>query len=451
MGRPALTRRRGLVLAAPSSSCGKTIITVGLLRTLARQGIDALPAKSGPDYIDTGFLAAAGRRPALNLDAWAMASSALRYLAGGNLPNQETGYLLAEGAMGVLDGAGPGRAGSAASLAELLGVPVVLVLDVSGQADSAILPVLGLRSALPSLDLAGVILNRLASPRHEGLVRAAMDRSGIRVLGAVARSAALTLPSRHLGLVPAAEHPQLEEMMERAADAIETGIDIPDLLAAAAPVRAAALPASPPSIPPLGQRISIARDEAFAFIYQHLLQAWRRDGAEISFFSPLGDESPADDCDAVFLPGGYPELHGDAIANAGRFRRGIQDAAARRAVIYGECGGYMVLGKTLAGRDGRRFPMLGLLPHATSFARPKLHLGYRLFTAEKGAPLQGCFAGHEFHYSSHDGDCTGRPMFRASDANGNGLGGIGQFSGSVGGSFAHLICRDHRRRLPSGR
>ncbi len=441
-----MTRCRGLVLAAPASSCGKTTIALGLLRMLARKGARVQPAKSGPDYIDTGFLAAAGRRPALNLDAWAMTGSELLHLAGG--AGQVAGgadTLIAEGAMGVLDGAGPGRAGSAASLAEHLGVPVVLVLDVSGQADSAILPVLGLRSALPSLELAGVILNCLASRRHEQLVRAAMDRSGIRVLGGLAKSAGLTLPSRHLGLVPAAEHPHIEELMESTADAVEDGVDVGALLAAAAPIRMPeGQPVTPPSIPPLGQRISIARDQAFAFVYEHVLQEWSQQGAGLSFFSPLAGESPADDCDAVFLPGGYPELHAEALSNAEGFRCGMQAAAARQAVIYGECGGYMVLGKTLADRDGQRFPMLGLLPHATTFARPKLHLGYRLLRAERGAPLQGSFAGHEFHYSSHDGDGTGRPMFTARDADGNSLGGTGQFIGSVGGSYVHLICRDRR-------
>ena len=190
---------------------------------------------------------------------------------------------------------------------------------------------------------------------------------------------------------------------------------------------------------PLGQHIAVARDIAFAFSYPHLLIDWREQGAEISFFSPLDDEGPSTAAAAVFLPGGYPELHAGRIADASRFRAGMFSAERRGALIYGECGGYMVLGESLIDAEGRRHRMLGLLPVSTSFEKRKLHLGYRRLKPLGDLPWSTPLTAHEFHFARilHEGD--GEALFEATDASGQMLGPIGLRRGRVMGSFAHVI------------
>lgn len=432
---------RALVVSAAESSAGKTTLVLGLLRALRDRGIAVRAAKSGPDYIDPQFHRAACGRESVNLDAWAMPDGLLRSLASGDPSGGTAELLLIEGAMGVLDGAGESGTGSTACLCELLGLPVLLVVNAARQSGSAVLGPLGLAAARPSLRLAGVVLNRAGSPRHEQILRAAFRSERISVLGAVPRRDELRLPDRHLGLVPAGEHERLESWLAEAAETVQRCVDIDTLLAKAAPLRdgsSSDLVAS--GIAPLGQRIAVASDEAFAFTYPHLAEDWRRAGAELRRFSPLNGEGPDPDADAVFLPGGYPELHAGAIAGASGFRKGMTAAANRGAVVYGECGGYMVLGRGLEDGEGARHEMLGLLNHSTSFKRPRLHLGYRVLRATKGAPFNGTYSGHEFHYSrllEAADDCA---LFDVLDADGKRLPEAGAYKGAVSGSFAHLIC-----------
>ena len=453
MGGFEVMECRGFVLAAPASSSGKTTVALGILRWMAMAGLPVRAAKCGPDYIDPTFHAVASGQPSVNLDAWAMPETELRKLAAcpGSGP-QPPGLLLVEGAMGVLDGGGPAQRGSAADLAGKLGLPIVLVIDVSRQGASAVLPVLGLRSACRGIKIKGVILNRLGSQRHERLVRAAMERHGIGVFGGLHRDEGLALPSRHLGLVPAGEHPEVTAFLDQAARSVGSGVDMEALLSSAEPLRPSAATGLGPALRPPGQRIEIARDKAFTFVYEHLVTGWRRAGAELSFFSPLDDQPPDDAADSIFLPGGYPELHAGRLAGAGRFRRGMHAAVSRGATVHGECGGYMVLGRGLVDGEGGHHRMLGLLPHTTSFARPRLHLGYRLLLALEGAPFEGVLAGHEFHYSALEGKEAGRALFEAADADGNRLGRIGGIDGGVSGSYVHVICAadPNRRDLPTG-
>ena len=190
---------------------------------------------------------------------------------------------------------------------------------------------------------------------------------------------------------------------------------------------------------PLGQRIAIARDQAFAFTYEHLMAGWRAAGAELSFFSPLTDEAPSADADAVYLPGGYPELHAATLANAGRFRLGMQDAARRGARIYGECGGYMTLGDGLVAADGSRYGMLGLLPLVTSFAARRRHLGYRRVMPLAGSGFATPMTAHEFHYSTVVEEGAADRLFAVTDAMGEDFGEAGLRRGVVSGSYMHLI------------
>jgi cobyrinic acid a,c-diamide synthase len=190
---------------------------------------------------------------------------------------------------------------------------------------------------------------------------------------------------------------------------------------------------------PLGRKIAVASDQAFAFSYPNVLYDWRLSGAAISSFSPLANEAPPADADAVFLPGGYPELHAGKLAAADTFMSGLLNAAARGALIYGECGGFMVLGDYIVDKDGRKHEMAGLLPVGTSFANRKLHLGYRALAAHDSLPMGQHLKGHEFHYSTIDWQGAGEPLFECHDATGTPLAPAGLRRGNVMGSYAHII------------
>ncbi len=433
----------GLIIAAPTSGSGKTLVTLALLRCLRERGIAAASVKVGPDYIDPAFHAAASGRPCLNLDAWAMRPATLAALAARAGAGAE--IVIGEGVMGLFDGASDGS-GTTAEVALLTGWPVVLVVDAKGMAASVAALVHGFTNYRPEVPVAGVIFNRVGSPRHAALLAEACAPLGLPILGALPQAPELDLPDRHLGLVQAAEHPELDAFLARAASFADRHLDIGALIASAVPCR---LPPEPfaPVLPPLGQRIAVARDVAFAFAYPFVLDGWRAAGAEITTFSPLGDEAPDGAADAVYLPGGYPELHPGRLAANARFLAGLRAAAARGAVIYGECGGYMILGRGLVDADGARHAMAGLLPVETSFAEPALHLGYREADLVAAGPLGAAgarFRGHEFHFArlvaGEGPDVEGAaPLFRCRDARGAETGTMGGRAGTVMGSFLHLV------------
>lgn len=426
----------GLIIAAPASGSGKTMITLGLLRALRNRDMAICSAKSGPDYIDPAFHTAASGTNCINLDAWAMEPDELRSMAH----RQANGLLLIEGAMGLFDGAPaaglPLGRGSVADLAITLELPVVLVVDIARQAQTVAAVVAGLAGFREGVKIAGVILNRVGSERHREMVTQALEAIGVPVLGAVMRDTRMERESRHLGLVQAVEDTGLDRFIEGAAKVVAEGVDLNALVAIATPLGQAG---PMPALTPLGQSIAVAHDEAFAFIYPHILERWRAAGASVSFFSPLADEGPAAGADAVFLPGGYPELYAGKLAGNDRFKTAI---LASGAEIYGECGGYMVLGEGLEDADGNQHQMLGLLPVSTSFKARKLHLGYRTLTARSG-PLKGHqIPAHEFHYASITG-CDAPNLFEAKDSMGTPLGMIGHSIGRISGSFAHVIMPPH--------
>lgn len=420
----------GLLIAAPSSGSGKTTVTLGLLRALSRRGVAVRGAKSGPDYIDPRFHEAACGTQCFNLDAWAMGEQRLRALAG------DDELLVVEGAMGLFDGAPPDGRGASADLARLLDLPVVLVVDAARMAQSVAPLVAGFAGFDPSLRIGGVILNRVGSARHEAMLRRALTPISVPVLGALPRDAALAHPSRHLGLVQAHERPDLESFLDMAAGLVERHLDI-DALLALSETAAPRSPVSALSITPPAQRIAVARDAAFAFAYPHLLKDWRAAGAEILPFSPLADEA-VPKADLVVLPGGYPELHAGRLAAAQNFMQSLR-IASYNTDIYGECGGYMVLGQGLTDAEGTVHRMAGLLDLSTSFAQRRLHLGYRNVTADRG-PFAGDWSAHEFHYATTLA-ARGDALFVARDAEGTALPPMGLRAERVCGSFAHLIDR----------
>ena len=391
---------RAIIIGAPRSGSGKTSVTIGILRALARRGVRARGAKSGPDYIDPGFHAAATGLPGVNLDSWAMPPALLGALAANAAEDAE--IVVIESAMGLFDGipAEAGRSGSAADLARLYGLPVLLVLDVSGQSQTAAAVAKGFATYDPAVRIAGVVLNRLGSERHRKLAGDAIEAIGLPVVGGILRDPSLTLPERHLGLVQAGEHGDLMAHLDRLADMVERSLDLDAILALAVPL-APTIADFADALPPPGQRIALAEDAAFSFLYPHVALTWRAAGAEIVPFSPLADEAPREDCDVCWLPGGYPELHAGKLAAASNFRAGMKKFAETRPV-HGECGGFMVLGEALEDADGVRHEMLGLLGHATSFAKRKMNLGYRQATLRADCPLGKAgttVRGHEFHYA----------------------------------------------------
>ncbi len=454
----------GLLIAAPSSGSGKTSITLALLRRFRQLGRSVASIKVGPDYIDPAFHAAASGQVCTTLDSWAMRSGSLKQLV--QMAGEGAEFVLGEGVMGLFDGAPDGR-GSTADLALLTGWPVVLVVDARGMAASAAAIVHGFKTLDPRLTLAGVIFNRVGSERHAGMLAKACEPLKVPVLGFVRHNQKLALPSRHLGLVQAGEHEALERFLESAASDMAGEIDCERLAELAKSHAGEAYRAgnqeltgsSRPGMAPLGQRIAVARDTAFAFSYPFLLDAWWAAGVELAFFSPLADEAPDSKANAVYLPGGYPELHAARLAGNRKFLTGLKDAARRGAIIYGECGGYMVLGEGLVDAEGARHAMAGLLPLETSFAREggekskrRMVLGYRQAVLLQNTPIGGpgqAFRGHEFHYARElglAGDATAtHPMapenrlFGLKDARGADLGDAGLCKENVMGSFLHII------------
>lgn len=436
---------RALVISAPASGTGKTTVTLALARAFRDRGLAVQCFKSGPDYIDPAFHAAATGRTSVNIDSWAMPRATIEALVA---RGKDADLVLAEGSMGLFDGvATSGRSGTGASadIAEMMGWPVLLVLDPAGQAQTAAAVATGLRDYRPGVRIAGVILNRIASPRHEDLIRRAMQAADISVFGALPRHAPIALPERHLGLVQAEEFSRLDELIGEAARLVAERIDLDALLGLAVSAMgfAALNPSYQARINPPGQRVALARDAAFSFIYPHILEGWRAAGAEILPFSPQADEGPDDSADVCWLPGGYPELHAAQLATNRRFREGLAAFAETRPV-HGECGGYMVLGRGLTDKEGARHEMTGLLSLETSFAKRKMHLGYR--KAELQAPMPGFAAGallrgHEFHYATILAQ-PDAPLAIVRDANGADVAETGSRRGNITGTFFHLIAED---------
>lgn len=429
----------GLIIAAPASGSGKTTLTLALLAALRRRGRIVQPYKCGPDYIDPAFHAVAAGRASFNLDSWTQGRDRFDALLDAAA---DADLCLAEGVMGLFDGvASPGAwgNGSTADIAAATGWPVVLVLDVSGQAQSAAAVALGFARYRNDVTIAGVILNKVASRRHATLVRDGFARNGITVFGAIGRDNRLTMPERHLGLVQAQEDSGLVARLAALADLVERDVDIAAIQAAACTTRRQPHTVAPRLVPP-GQRIALAQDAAFSFVYPHLVAGWRAAGAEIIPFSPLDDEPPDPSCDVAWLPGGYPELHAGKLAAASRFAGGIRSFAQTRPV-HGECGGYMTLGAGLIDGAGTRHAMLGLLGLETDFAQRRLHLGYR--TATLLAPIPGHAAGcvlrgHEFHYARVVAQ-PDQPLADIRDASGVSTAETGGRRGRVTGSFFHMV------------
>lgn len=430
---------KGVVVAAPASGNGKTVVTLGLIRALTNAGRRVGSLKIGPDYIDAGFHHIASGEVCRNYDPWGMRSATLDSQV--SILAETSELIVAEGVMGLFDGAMDGT-GSTADAAKALDWPVILVVDVKGQAASAAAVIEGFMNHRTDTNIAGVIFNRVGGERHQRILRRAVEPLGLPVFGFVPWNGELELPSRHLGLVQAREHEDMDAWIGRAGAIVGGALDMEAIARLAAPATSRTSESSP--LPALGAHIAIAADDAFAFTYAHVIDGWRAAGSTLNFFSPLNDEAPDGQADGVFLPGGYPELHAERLAGNGKFLAGLRAVAERGAVIYGECGGFMVLGESLTDAGGAEHAMAGLLPVKTSFAKRRLHLGYRRLRLLGDGPLGAAgelFRGHEFHYASLT-ENRAEPLFGSADAEAIDLEDAGAQVGAVSGSFIHLLDRE---------
>ncbi|MBM86054.1 MAG: cobyrinic acid a,c-diamide synthase [Rhodospirillaceae bacterium] len=433
----------GLVIAAPSSGSGKTTITLGLLRACRDIGMTVGSAKCGPDYIDPKFHEAASGSACINLDGWAMRPAVLDQLAA--VAAGAVDLLVIEGVMGLFDGApqpGATDTGSTAELAARVGWPVVLVVDTRAQAQSVAALVRGFRDHHEGISLVGVILNRVAGDRHVRTLTLALGEIDVVVLGSVPRFDRLDIPERYLGLVQAVEHSDLEGFIAAAGRTIRAHVDLDSLRAFARPSTRRLKGNGTWGFSPPGQRVAVAHDPAFSFSYSHVLEAWRCAGVEVLHFAPLLDQGPDSNADAVYLPGGYPELHAGRLAGCQRFLDGLRGAAEAGKPVLGECGGYMVLGDRLVDKGGVVHRMAGLLSLESSFVERRLSLGYRsarTYADTALGPAGSGFRGHEFHYATVMREGGDEPLFMIRDAEGTELGEAGLRRGSVLGSFLHLI------------
>ena len=427
----------GLTISAPSSGSGKTTFTLGLLRVLKNRGIKVQPFKNGPDYIDPAFHEFASGKRSYNLDTWAMTEDLLKNIV---TKSSDSDLIINEGSMGLYDGvSSKGKTGHGATseISKKFGWPVILIVDVSAQAQSSAATALGFIK-YQKIPFGGVVLNNVASIRHEKLVKFGMKKHGIRVLGSIPRQKQISMPERHLGLVQVNEQQNLEERIEKFAELIKKNTEVSNIQNLAK--NKSFLIKDKTNLKPPGMRIAIAKDKAFSFIYPHVIEEWKSQGSEIFPFSPLNNEVPEKNVDFVWLPGGYPELHLEKISNADKTKTSLKKLA-KKIKIHGECGGYMALGKAIIDQKGKSHNMFGLLSLVTSFEKKKLHLGYRLAklkTINGNIYNSKILRGHEFHYSSII-EQKDQELYDVFDSNNVKVEETGSFKGNVSGTFFHFL------------
>jgi len=386
------------LIAAPASGSGKTLVSLSLTALARRRGQGIQTFKVGPDYLDPQLLSAASGRPCRNLDPLLCGENWVR--SSFQQHGSAADLALVEGVMGLFDGRGPSSEGSSSHVAQLLGLPVVLVVEASRQAGSVAALVRGFRDHQPGLEISGVVLNGVGSERHHALLAEALASIAMPLLGALPRHDSLQLPSRHLGLLPAHELADLEQRLGAWADLAERHLNLEQLwplLQAPTPVAGRTAP-NQSSHAPAPVPIAIASDAAFHFRYPEASELLEQQGLTVHSWSPLADEPLPTGCRALVLPGGYPELHAEQLAASRRSLAALRQAHSSGLPIYAECGGLLLLGEQLSDGDGHTHAMAGVLPFKAE--RGRLSLGYRDASAlvdglvvRRGERL----CGHEFH------------------------------------------------------
>ena len=388
-----------MIIAATQSGAGKTTITAGLIRALKNRGLDVQPYKVGPDYIDTGWHELAGGKISHNLDSRLVGADKLKEIF--TATSRGADISVVEGVMGLYDG-GRGGVSSTAEISKLLDAPVVLIIDVKSMGTSAAAVALGFREFDRSVNLAGVILNRVGSPSHAQIVTEALDSLGIKVFGAIKRDDEFVLPERHLGLVPTAENKN-SSALEKICAAVEFQVDVAALIELAknsSPLQTT----NPQSLIPYPyKKIAVARDEAFNFYYGASLRELENFGAEIVYFSPLEDERLPEGIGGLIIGGGFPEMFAARLERNKKIRAEIFHAAENGLPIFAECGGFMYLLKSLIDFDGKSFEMCGVLDGAATMTRKLQTVGYVRAEILRDCVLGRCgekFWAHEFHFST---------------------------------------------------
>ncbi|MCR5029964.1 MAG: cobyrinate a,c-diamide synthase [Selenomonadaceae bacterium] len=401
-----------VVIAAPMSGSGKTTVVTGLLAAMRAHGVKAQSYKIGPDYIDPGYHALASGRPAHNLDTWLVSKERLADIFISTMADADVAVI--EGVMGLYDG-GKNGVSSTAEIAKLLKAPVLLVVNAKSMGESAAALVLGFKQYDPGVNLAGVILNRLGSDTHRMMIEEALEKLGVPVFGAIKRNDAMTMPERHLGLVPVEENARERETVEEIGRVVGAAVDVESIVALGKTAPPLEIEQGFSQAAETKARIAVARDEAFSFYYPESLAVLRQKGADIVFFSPLHDER-LPEADGLILGGGFPEMFAKELYENESMRASIKAAAEKGMPIYAECGGFMYLMRRVTDFDGNSFPMLGVIPGEVAMNKKLQTVGYvsaemmrDTVLGSKGTVLHG----HEFHFSSECEPETGADYPRA--------------------------------------
>ena len=424
---------KGVVVAGTHSGSGKTTVTLGLMAALVKRGLSVQPFKCGPDFIDPTLHQLATGRVSRNLDLWMSGAPFVQDCFNRHAANSDIAVV--EGVMGCFDGG----ESSSASLAKALNLPVVLVIDVRSMAESVAAIVKGFEELDPELRLAGVIFNRVGSPRHlELLTDALKTHCRAELLGYLPRDTEFTIPDRHLGLHMGEEAPLSPDSLAKLADTVSEYVNL-DRLCELACGQGESVSVSPVVTESEKKvvRIGVARDRAFCFYYEDNLDILRQAGAELVEFSPLLDTDLPDGLDGIYLGGGYPELYAAQLAANSSMRSAIRDWSESGKPLYSECGGFMYLTEGIVDLDGNEHPMAGVYPVKARMKKGRSSLGYREATLT-GSSLFGevgtVLRGHEFHYSTIDAmpESVGR-VYRLADGSGEGY----QINNTLGG-YLHL-------------
>lgn len=394
-----------LIIAGLSGGSGKSVATVGLIAALKNQGKTVVPFKKGPDYIDAGWMTMAAGRPCYNLDPYLMSPESI--LKSFHLHGAGADFAIVEGNRGLYDGVNVDGGFSTAELALQLDLPVVLVVNCSKTTRTVAAMVLGCRGLEPRLRLAGVILNQIATPRHESIVRQAVEKyTGVQVVGIIPRMKKDIFPMRHLGVTPHQESGSADAAVAELAELAELNFDLEKIRSIMEPVQA--------ETEPLGMqnaerkthlRIGILRDMAFQFYYEENLEALQEKGARLVMIDALESEQLPKDLDGLYIGGGFPETSARQLAENVSFRESVRKAAEAGLPIYAECGGLIFLGRSIV-LEGQEFPLAGVFPVTFGMSRKPQGHGYSIFTVERENgfyPVGTRIKGHEFRYSIVDG------------------------------------------------
>ena len=422
-----------IVVAGTHSGVGKTTVASGLMAALANRGLRVAPFKVGPDFIDPSYHALAAGRPGRNLDAFLSGPDLIGPLFAHGARGADVSVI--EGVMGLFDGkGGGGELASTAHVAKLLDAPVVLVVDARAMARSAAAMVHGYANFDPGLNVAGVVLNRVGSATHEGMLREALAPLGIPVLGVLRRDAAARTPDRHLGLVPAAERrEEARESLEALGTLVARSLDLDAVMRLA--LSAGTLRAEPwsPEAPgeerTPGVRVAVAAGPSFSFLYEENVELLEGARAEVVPFDPTSEEALPQGTDALYLGGGFPEAYADALSANEPMKSSVVGFASEGRPVVAECGGLLYLSRELDGR-----PMCGVLD-ASARMTERLTLGYREARAPQDSPLaerNATVRGHEFHYSAVEPDAGEVPAWDLA-----GRGAEGFVVGGVHASYLH--------------